>query len=81
MEKALGVLNESANSSSSSASTDEQCRALAERIFRAKEERRRELARLPFEEKFRILLELQRIAYEFRTAAGLPARKPRDIPR
>jgi hypothetical protein len=53
---------------------------LCERLFRAKEERRRHLAQLPFEEKVRILVELQKMAYETRTAAGLPCPKPWDLP-
>jgi hypothetical protein len=35
-------------------------------IFRAKAARRRELARLPFEEKIRIVVRLQKIAADIR---------------
>ena len=40
--------------------------ALAEKQFRAKEKRRRELAALPFEKKIEILIQLQKIAYSIR---------------
>jgi hypothetical protein len=38
----------------------------ARTIFSAKEARRRELARLPFEEKIRIVVRLQKIAADIR---------------
>jgi hypothetical protein len=38
----------------------------AQAIFKAKEERRRKLAKLPFEEKIRIIVRLQRIAAAIR---------------
>jgi hypothetical protein len=40
----------------------EEPRKIAERVFRAKAKRRRELARLPFEEKIEIVMKLQRMA-------------------
>ncbi|HUW62698.1 MAG TPA: hypothetical protein VMZ06_16950 [Candidatus Bathyarchaeia archaeon] len=50
------------------------------RALAAKRKRRRELARLPFEEKIKIVVQLQRITTEIRTSMGLPARKPWDLP-
>ncbi|MCX5771558.1 MAG: hypothetical protein NTZ09_14995 [Candidatus Hydrogenedentes bacterium] len=50
------------------------------RALAAKRIRRRELARLPFEEKIKIVVQLQRITTEIRTSMGLPARKPWDLP-
>ncbi|MCL0097739.1 hypothetical protein M1O19_04395 [Dehalococcoidia bacterium] len=41
-----------------------------EEMSRAKTERRRQLARLPFEEKITILLQLQRIARGISLASG-----------
>jgi hypothetical protein len=38
----------------------------AQAIFKAKAERRRKLARLPFEEKIRIIVRLQKIAAAIR---------------
>jgi hypothetical protein len=40
----------------------------ARAIFRAKAARRRELARLPFEEKIRMVVQLQKIAADIRKA-------------
>ena len=51
-----------------------------DRALAAKQIRRRELARLPFEEKIRIVVQLQRITTEIRTSMGLPSRKPWDLP-
>lgn len=39
----------------------------ARRIFKAKTIRRRQLARLPFEKKIRIVVQLQRIAADIRS--------------
>ncbi|MDZ7363613.1 MAG: hypothetical protein ONB46_23280 [candidate division KSB1 bacterium] len=39
-----------------------------EALFRAKQKRRKELANLPFEEKISILLELQNISHDLRSA-------------
>jgi hypothetical protein len=50
-----------------------------EKLFAAKKARRMALARLPFEEKVRIIVELQRIAYDIRSAVGKPAPKPWDL--
>lgn len=41
-------------------------------IFDAKEQRRKELAALPYTDKLRILLKLQRMADVGRAARGLP---------
>jgi hypothetical protein len=38
----------------------------AERVFEKKRERRRQLAKLPFEKKIEIVVELQRIAAKIR---------------
>jgi len=53
--------------------------SLMEKLFAAKKARRMALARLPFEEKVRIIVELQRIAYDIRSAVGKPAPKPWDL--
>lgn len=43
-----------------------------ERVFRGKEDRRKRLAALPFEEKVGILVQLQLIAREIKKNPGLP---------
>jgi hypothetical protein len=48
----------------------------ADKLFHAKAQRRRRLARLPIEEKIRILGDLQELADEIRTIAGRPKRRP-----
>lgn len=50
-------------------------------IFEAKRQRRRELARLPIEQKLGIVLDLQRMANEVRRAVGRPTRPewPREL--
>ena len=48
----------------------------AEALFRAKQKRRRELSRLPFEEKMRILADLQKMAREVQRTAGGMRRRP-----
>ncbi|NTU51065.1 MAG: hypothetical protein HGA94_01320 [Candidatus Aminicenantes bacterium] len=45
----------------------------AEAVFKKKRERRRQLAKLPFERKIEIVVELQRTAADIRAVAG---RKP-----
>ena len=45
---------------------------IAEEIFRRKQKGRREAARLPIEEKLRILVEMQKRANEVRRASGRP---------
>jgi hypothetical protein len=45
---------------------------IAEEIFRRKQVARREAARLPIEEKLRILVEMQKRANEIRRATGRP---------
>jgi len=52
----------------------------AARIFAARSERRRELARLPIEEKVRIVALLQRQENEVRRAAGRPLKPEWPIP-
>jgi hypothetical protein len=52
----------------------------ANRIFAARSERRRELARLPIEEKVRIVALLQRQENEVRRAAGRPLKPEWPIP-
>jgi len=51
----------------------------AEKLFRAKQRRRRELAGLPFEEKIRILIDLQKMASDIRATVGGIKRRPWDI--
>jgi hypothetical protein len=48
--------------------------ALLKRVLAGKEERRRRLARLPIQEKLRIVARMQREANEIRRAAGRPER-------
>jgi len=48
---------------------------LAQRLFRAKRERRRELAALPFEEKLRIVSEMQKLAKEIASVRGKMKRR------
>ena len=50
--------------------------ALTRRLLQAKERRRRELAGLPIEEKFRILVKMQKLASETRQALGRSSRSP-----
>jgi hypothetical protein len=45
-------------------------RLVAERLLRAKSERRVKLAALPIKEKIRMLLELQRLANDIRRKTG-----------
>jgi len=45
---------------------------IAEEIFRRKQVARRAAARLPIEEKLRILIEMQKRANEIRRATGRP---------
>jgi hypothetical protein len=49
-------------------------------LFRAKQRRRRELARLPIEEKIRMLVEMQKVANDIRAATGRPNRRVWRIP-
>jgi hypothetical protein len=51
---------------------NEQVRQIAHEIFRRKQAARKEAARLPIEEKLRILVDLQRRANEVRRAVGRP---------
>jgi len=53
-----------------------QSAKLAQRLFHAKQARRRALASLSFPEKISILLRLQEIAAEVRTAAGRAGPSP-----
>jgi hypothetical protein len=50
--------------------------ALADAVFDAKARRRKWLASLPVEEKYRRFLRLQRMVYETRRAAGKPCPPP-----
>lgn len=49
---------------------------LAQKVFASKARRRRWLAALPVEEKYRRFLQLQRMAYAIKRAAGKPAPAP-----
>ncbi len=49
---------------------------LAQTVFAQKEQRRRSLAALPVEEKYRHFLQLQRMVAEAQRAAGKPSAKP-----
>jgi len=51
----------------------------AEALFRAKQRRRRELAKLPLERKIRILVNLQKMANEIRATVGGIKRRSWDI--
>ena len=53
--------------------------SLMEKLFAAKRARRAALVRLPFEEKVRIIVELQKMAFEIRSAAGASAPNPWDL--
>ena len=46
-----------------------------ERIFSAKKKQRQELAKLPIEEKFKILLQLQERAYSIYKSRGIPQKE------
>lgn len=48
----------------------------AEALFRAKQKRRRKLSQLPFEEKIRILADLQKMASEVQRTVGGMKRRP-----
>ena len=68
------------NSAGSSIRVDSSLEELASALFEGKRERRRHLAALPFDAKIRIVVELQRLAYETRCAAGLLPREPWRLP-
>ncbi|MFM8469059.1 MAG: hypothetical protein ACKODH_03670 [Limisphaerales bacterium] len=53
---------------------------LAQAVFAQKEQRRRSLAALPVEEKYRHFLKLQRMVADATRAAGKPAPKPWPMP-
>jgi hypothetical protein len=59
----------------------DQLEQLAQAVFARKRERRQQLAALPVEEKFEILLHLQQLASDVAKAAGRPAKQPWVIPR
>ena len=65
--------NLNANASSLSAPTVAE---LAAKVFAAKARRRSWLAGLPVEEKYRRFLQLQRMVWETRRAAGKPCPTP-----
>ncbi|MBE7504152.1 MAG: hypothetical protein HS113_28470 [Verrucomicrobiales bacterium] len=72
MESAeLRVLNTPASPVSAATALE-----LAERVFAAKARRRDWLARLPVEQKYRRFLQLQRMVWETRRAAGKPCPAP-----
>lgn len=50
-----------------------------EKLFRARRERRQELAKLPFEKKILILAELQKMAQEIRHVARGTKKHPWEI--
>lgn len=54
----------------------ESAAALAQKVFASKAERRRWLAALPVEEKYRRFLQLQRMASAIKRAAGKAAPAP-----
>ena len=58
------------DSPSSSACNSEDAYWPMDSLFAAKRNRRRQLAALPFEEKIRLVVELQRIAAEVARASG-----------
>jgi hypothetical protein len=58
-----------------------QSARLAKRLFIAKQARRRALASLSFPEKISILLQLQKIAAEVRSAAGRAGPSPWKLTR
>jgi hypothetical protein len=49
---------------------------IAAELFEQKRSRRKEVAALPVERKFEILLQLQRLAYDVAKSTGRPAREP-----
>jgi len=67
------------NSEDSPTWNDPKYISLTENLLAAKKARRVALARLPFEEKVRIIVELQKIAFEIRSAVGASAPKPWDL--
>ena len=62
--------NDGVNSVDAPQFRDDAMQSLMESLLRAKEERRKALARLPIEEKIAIVVQLQKIAYEIGTAVG-----------
>ena len=58
----------------------ESARALLDHQLAAKQRRRRDLARLPFEEKVAMVMQLQEIARKAREASAIQARKPEARP-
>lgn len=67
------------NSENSRARHDPALELLIARLVEGKKEHRASLARLPFEEKVRIVVELQKIALQIRTSVGKPAPRPWDL--
>lgn len=67
------------NSENSPVRHDPALESLIARLVEGKKEHRMFLARLPFEEKVRIVIELQKIAYQIRTSVGKPAPRPWDL--
>ena len=63
----------------SDSSSNTEFSSMMDALFRAKEERRRELARLPIEEKIRIIVELQKMANGILAATGRAQRRVWEI--
>ena len=76
----MDCIADGGSSPGSSAGTHEPLASLMDGLMRAKRERREYLAALPFEEKIRIVVELQKIAGDIRTKTGRSAPKAWDIP-
>ena len=72
--------NDGPNSSANPVYSDGDLAPLMAKIIRAKQERRAALARLPFEQKIRIVVELQKIANEIRANSGRNTPRVWDIP-
>lgn len=72
----MGSKRDGMNTDETSASGDAAIPAWAEALFRAKEERRRELACLPIEEKIKIIVEMQKMVQHIPTPSGEPRPKP-----
>ncbi len=75
----MGSSENGMNSKNSRVWHDPALESLIARLVEGKKEHRASLARLPFEEKVRIVVELQKIAYQIRTSVGKPTPKPWDF--
>ena len=72
----MASLKDGGNSPPSSLCGDPEADQRLSELFAAKQRRRLELARLPIEEKIRILVELQKIAYDIHLKTGRQAISP-----